>query len=140
MTPVRHIASRPPITASPHISIREAAGIMAQRRIGLLILVEGGKLYGVVSERDIVEAVAQGVPPGEEVSKIAKREVVTIDADVNIREAATLIRRHGIRHLVVMSRGEIYGVISVRDLVREKEILASIAEFPRLETELAAAD
>ncbi|MFN7105479.1 MAG: CBS domain-containing protein [Pyrobaculum sp.] len=140
MTPIRHVASRPPIAASPHISIRQAAEIMAQKRVGLLILVEGGKLYGVISERDIVEAVARGISPSDEVSKIAKRDVVTIDVDADVREAAMLMRRHGIRHLVVTSGGEIYGVISVRDLVREKEILTAIAEFPRIETEMASAD
>ncbi|MGC9119200.1 MAG: cyclic nucleotide-binding/CBS domain-containing protein [Thermoproteus sp.] len=48
------IASRPPITAEPGITIREAASIMAKRRIGLLVLMEGGRLYGVVSIRDLL--------------------------------------------------------------------------------------
>lgn len=140
MTPVRNIASRPPIVAPPDITIREAASIMSQRRIGLLVLVEGEEIYGVVSERDIVEAVAAGVSPTEKVASIAKRRVITIEADATVREAAALMRRYGIRHLVVTSGGKLYGVLSIRDVVRERDVFKSLAEFPQPEIELSSAD
>ncbi len=140
MTPVRHIASKPPVTASPTISIREAAEIMTKRRIGLLVLVQGGEVFGVVSERDIVNAVARGIHPSEEVSKIASRNVISIEAEASVRDAAMLIRKHNVRHLVVTSGGQLYGVLSIRDLINESEILKSIAEFTQIKTEEAAAD
>ncbi|AEA12431.1 signal-transduction protein [Thermoproteus uzoniensis 768-20] len=124
------IASRPPITAEPGITIREAASIMAKRRIGLLVLVEGGRLYGVVSERDIVRAVAAGLSPERPAALIATRDVVTIDAESDVLEAARLMARRGIRHLVVVKGGELYGVVSVRDIVREAAQLAAAAAGP----------
>jgi CBS domain-containing protein len=116
---VRALASRPPVTARPDISIKEAAAVMARRRIGLLVLVEGDGIYGVVSERDIVRAVAGGVDMGRPVALIATRDVVTVDADAPVAEAARLMYSRGIRHLVVTEGGRLYGVLSVRDLIGE---------------------
>jgi len=125
---VAAFASRPPITADAEISIREAARIMAERRVGLLILTKGGELYGVVSERDIVRAVAEGLDVEKPASSIATTRIVTVDADADISEAAELFRRHGIRHLVVTKGGKLYGVLSIRDLVREREVLRHVAD------------
>ncbi len=130
------IAKRPPITASPGISIREAAAIMANRRIGLLVLVEGGELFGVVSERDIVRAVARGVSPERPVALIATRDVIKIEADADVAEAARLMASRGVRHLVVTKNGELYGVISIRDIVDEALRLKEAVE--RSEAEEAA--
>ncbi|MEM4632862.1 MAG: CBS domain-containing protein [Pyrobaculum sp.] len=140
MTPVKYIASKPPITASPDITIKEAAEIMVEKKIGFLVLVDGEEIYGVVSERDIIESVAAGISPMEKVSVIAKRMVIKIDADATIKEAASLMRKYGIRHLVVTQKGRLYGVLSIRDLVREREIFKSISEFPQPELFTAPAD
>jgi len=139
---VAAFASRPPITAEAGISIREAARIMAERRIGLLVLTKGGELYGVVSERDIVRAVAEGVDMEKPASSIATTRVVTVDANADISEAAELFRRHGIRHLVVTKGGELYGVLSIRDLVQEREVLQHVAETfaPALDCTLPSGD
>jgi len=139
---VAAFASRPPITAEADISIREAARIMAERRIGLLVLTKGGELYGVVSERDIVRAIAEGVDVEKPVSSIAVTRVITVDADAHISEAAELFRRHGIRHLVVTKGGKLYGVLSIRDLVREREVLRHVADTftPALDYVLPSGD
>ena len=113
------IARRHPITAPYNISIKETASIMTKKRIGLLVLVKEVRLFGVVSERDIIRAVAQGISPEEPASLIATRGVVTIEADEDVIKAAKLMREHGVRHLVVTKGGELYGVVSVRDIVNE---------------------
>ncbi|MEM0463102.1 CBS domain-containing protein [Pyrobaculum sp.] len=129
MTKVRSFASRPPITAPPEATIRQVAALMAERRVGLVVLTREGQIVGVVSERDVVRAVGEGVDLDKPAAEIATRQVVTIDADAPIAEAASLFRKHGIRHLVVLEGGRLYGVLSIRDLVKDRELLRSLAEF-----------
>lgn len=136
---VRYLASSPPVTAPPETPIREIAAIMASRRIGLVVLVKGDELAGVVSERDVVRAVAQGLDLGLPVEAIATKNVVTIEANADVKEAAALFYKHNIRHLVVTDKGRLYGVLSIRDLLREKEILVDTASYADLQAENSSA-
>ncbi|MEZ0318545.1 MAG: CBS domain-containing protein [Pyrobaculum sp.] len=129
MTKVRNFTSKPPVTAPPEVTIRQVAALMAEKRVGLVVLAKEGQVVGVVSERDVVRAVGEGVDLDKPAVEIATRQVVTIDADAPVSEAAATFRRHGIRHLVVLEGGRLYGVLSIRDLVRDKELLRSLAEF-----------
>lgn len=125
---VGRAARSPPVTADPSLSIRDAARLMAERRIGLLVLTRGDEIFGVVSERDIVRAVAQGLDLGAPVGAIATRSVITIDAEATLAEAARLMREKGVRHLVVTKGGRLYGVLSIRDVVDEMAHLEMAAE------------
>ncbi len=125
------IASRPPICISPDSTIEDAMKLMASRNIGLLVVSTDCErdIAGVVSERDIVRALASGRPASERVGSIASRSVVHVYTDTPIWEVARLMRRHMIRHIVVLEGGRIYGVISIRDLIRESEIVKRLAEY-----------
>jgi len=126
---IRDFVKRPPVTITPNATIRDAAELMAKEKIGLLVVVEGGRIAGVVSERDIVRAVAFKVNLSERVEKIMTKTVVTIEADAHVREAAELFRLYNIRHLVVTERGTLYGVISIRDIVKEQRLLEEISNM-----------
>lgn len=132
---VKSLASTPAVTAPPETPIREIAAIMVRRRIGLVVLTRSEELVGVISERDIVRAVAQDIDMARPAETIATRHVVTIDAEADIKEAVALFRRHNIRHLVVVNKGQIYGVLSIRDLVREKELLAGLEEYATVQAD-----
>ena len=94
---------------------------MSEKRIGFLVVLEGEKLVGVLSERDYTRKL---IPSGRSaqdarVSDLMTREVVTVTLAHHVRECVSLMDRHGIRHLPVVDGGRVVGVISVRDLLRE---------------------
>jgi len=113
---VRDIMKSPPVSLLPEAAIREAILTMAEKNIGFLVLMRGDELVGVVSERDVVKALASGVSLDAPVEKIATKKVVTIEASKSVVEAADLMAERRIRHLVVVDGGRPVGVVSLRDL------------------------
>lgn len=124
---VRDLIRKEVITIDSSSTLLDAADKMSRFNIGLLVVVEGGKPVGVISERDIVRAIADRIPLVVEVGGIATRNIVSVDADADVYEAVRLMRENWIRHLVVTEGGKVVGVISLRDLLAD-EVLASIAE------------
>lgn len=122
------IAKRPPIVIDSKATIADAARLMAERRIGFLPVLSSGRLVGVVSERDIVKAIASGVSPDTPVESIMRREVVTVNFNDDIEAVWSLMRQLNIRHVVVMRGEEIYGVISIRDFLAERIVLSMLAQ------------
>lgn len=130
----RSIARRPPITITSDETIRDAAMVMAENNIGFLLVMDAenpDELLGVLSERDIVRAVASGTDLNSSVSAIAKRDVISAEATDPIWKVAKLMRDNRIRHVVVVEGGKPYGVISIRDLIGEETALRNLAELAR---------
>jgi CBS domain-containing protein len=115
---VRDVMKSPPVSILPEATLKEAILTMANKNIGFVVLMRGDQLVGVVSERDIVKALASGISLDAPVEKIATKRVITIEASKSIAEAADLMAEHRIRHLVVVDRGRPVGVVSLRDLVK----------------------
>lgn len=108
-----------PFLCGPETTIREAAVAMEKSDLGSLAVVDGMTLVGVVTERDIRRAVAEGVDPGSSVEGIMSPEPDTFDPDLSVWDAAAWIAESGYRHLPVMDDdGELLGVVSIRDLLR----------------------
>ncbi len=107
-------------TVTPTQSIREAIKLLAEKRIGAAVVVdEGGKPIGIVSERDIIQAMAQNETLfGESVRTIMTTDVIIArpNDDVHAVEKTMTVRRF--RHLPVMDRGELVGIISIGDVVK----------------------
>jgi len=125
-------ASTDIVKAMPDISIKEAAKMLKEHNIGLLVLVDKedqSRAVGVVSERDLVRAVAEGVDPSRPVWDVATRSVISVEADDPLSKAVELMRRHNIRHVVVVKDGRLYGVLSIKDLVYEDSALKVIAGY-----------
>ena len=94
---------------------------MAEKRVGFLVVLEGDKLAGVISERDYTRKL---IPSGRtaqdaRVGDLMTREVVSVTLAHHFRDCVGLMDRHGIRHLPVVDGNRIMGVVSVRDLLRE---------------------
>jgi len=116
--PVRGLVGDPVATIGPTATLRAAAEAMASDSVGLLVVVDTRGVLGVISERDIVTAVADGADLDEE--RVRDRivdDIVTIDEGASVADAAATMAAAEIRHLAVSRRGDIYGVVSVRDIV-----------------------
>lgn len=119
------LVKRKPVVIGRGASIREAARAMAENNVGLLVIVEGDRPVGVVSERDIIRGIARGVGLDEPVEKVGTfGNLLTISQDAPIYDAVKAMRERGIRHILVMdNEGKLKGVVSIRDLVEDKAIV-----------------
>jgi CBS domain-containing protein len=102
-------------------TLKEAAELLDARKVGaMVILNEGGAVIGVISERDIVRAVARGGVAGlkQPVSESMSRQVVTARPRETIEAAMDRMTDRRIRHLPVVEGGRLLGVVSIGDLVK----------------------
>jgi CBS domain-containing protein len=108
----------------------DVARLMGKENVGLIVLLNpGGELAGVVSERDITRSVASEADTKQPAVGIATKNVVTVPVDEDVLEAAKLINKHRIRHVIAVDEsGKPVGVISVRDLVAERSTLKALVE------------
>jgi len=133
--PVMEIMSRTPVTVSPDDTVDRAAATMRTRDIGSLIVVEGGKPSGIVTERDIVTKVAASnlVPSRIKVRDIMSAPVVAIHSQEEVAEAARVMSDRKIRRLAVVDDGKLIGVITENDIVRIWPHLIEVTrEYARL--------
>jgi CBS domain-containing protein len=108
------------ITIAPEATARQAAQMMSDRDIGcLLILGQNGELTGVVTEKDLVQKVlAPGKHPEDvTVQEIMSTDVVTCQMDVPVYRAGELMARRGARHLPILDKGKVVGMVSSRDII-----------------------
>lgn len=119
MTTVRDLLHTDLHTIGTSETLEEAARAFAGEVLGLLVVVEHGRLAGVLSERDVVRSLGEGDDPVDtHVFDVMTEDVVTIDVDATVQEAIQLMLDDEIRHLVVTRLDESYGIISARDLLR----------------------
>ena len=115
---VRDVASSAVVAVGPAQSMREAAQLMAKHRVGSAVVQDAEQLIGILTERDVLNAVASGEVPDEvSVQDIMTADVVTVGPDWDLVEAAGEMARRRIRHLVVYEGGQLLGVLSVRDVL-----------------------
>lgn len=117
---VRDAMSRAVLTVGPGHTLRQAAALMSARRVGSAIVVDpDGEGIGIITERDILDAIARGLDPDvEDAAGHITWDVVYAGPSWTLTEAAAAMIRGGFRHLVVLQDDEVLGVISVRDIVR----------------------
>jgi len=114
------LVRRKPITIGGDATLHEVVKIMAEQNIGFLVVVEDGQMVGVLSERDVVRALADRGDLSVKVSDVCKRDIITLHGNSSLEEAAEKMGKHGIRHIVVVDNGgNLVGVVSVRDLIQE---------------------
>jgi CBS domain-containing protein len=116
------IRSRGIVSARPHESALDAARRMNEAQVGALVVLDGDLLVGIFSERDLMtRVVVAGREPGETpVSAVMTREVVTAELEDRVDVCEEKMRRTGCRHLPVLARGRVVGMISMRDLLRDE--------------------
>ncbi len=120
-------------------TLAEAARKMWQQQTGSLVVTDGDELLGIITERDILKAVATGVPLDTRVSDVMTKEVATAHPGMSLREAPAIMTEKWIRHLPVVDRGSLVGIMSQRDLagvlagaLNEPETLERIVDASQL--------
>ncbi len=117
-TPVSSVMKRTTVAVALSTTLREAAEVMAREEVGALVVRGQDEPAGIISERDIVRAVADGTDLDEErVSERMAYDVVWAGPHDDVATAATTMVEGGIRHLPVLEDGTVVGILSVRDLV-----------------------
>jgi CBS domain-containing protein len=115
---IREIMTESVVTAAPSANVRELAELMRERNVGSVVLVDGDKPVGFVTDRDLTLSVlADGRDAGDRASDHASSPVITAEPGMDVQEAAELMVRHGIRRLVVVDDGRLDGIITLDDLV-----------------------
>ena len=110
--------SRELLTASPDEPIAEAAKHMVARGVGAVLVMEGDRLEGILTERDILKAVARGVAETARVRDWMTSDPETVESSDETGHAAALMIYGGFRHLPVADGGAVVGIVSIRDLMR----------------------
>jgi CBS domain-containing protein len=95
----------------------EAAAAMTARGVGSALVLDGERLTGIVTERDVLRAVGSGEVGGR-VGDWMTRHPETVDADESTQQAAVVMIHGGFRHLPVLEGGRPCGIVSIRDLMR----------------------
>jgi CBS domain-containing protein len=116
--PVGRLVSPAVATIHPTATLRSAVESMAADRLGLLVVADASGVAGVISERDIVSALAEDADLAEErVRDHCASEVVSVDEGASVEVAAKAMADAEIRHLAVTRDGAVIGVVSVRDVL-----------------------
>ncbi len=105
---------------APDASVYDAIHLMAEKAVGALIVMDGQKLVGVISERDYARKIILEGRSSEntKISEIMSSEVITTGPDNKIEECMAIMTERRIRHLPVLDGNEVLGVISLGDLVK----------------------
>jgi len=112
------LMSEAAFTVDPRLSLTAAAAEMRAHRIGSLIVLGDGEITGIITERDLIRALADGRDPGlTHVSEYMTQSPRTVEARRDAAYAAALMVRHRLRHLPVVEAGELVGFLSARDLL-----------------------
>lgn len=106
------------LAIGPDARLSEAAQRMAERGVGAVLVMEGESLSGILTERDLLKAVAQGYSDDARVRDWMTRHPETIEASDSTEHAAALMIHGGFRHLPVLEEGRVAGIVSIRDLMR----------------------
>ena len=119
-TKVKDVATREPVVLPPQASLRVASEVMAAHSIGAVLVSNGRGTVGILSERDVVTALAAGADPNEVTAAgVMSHDVVSVRPDDTLYDAAVDMLDLAIRHVPVLDeRGAILGMVSVRDLLR----------------------
>src|SRR5829696_6569897 len=116
MPEVRRDMSRDLLTVEAAASVVDVARQMVERNVGAVLVMEGGGLAGIMTERDLMRAVARGLHGEAVVGDCMTRDPETIAPGDTTEHAAVLMLHGGFRHLPVVEGDEVVGMLSIRDL------------------------
>ncbi len=111
------------VTVASGASVAAVVATLAEHRVGALVVSDDGTTVdGIVSERDVVRALAEhgGDLLGHEVATIMTREVVTCDLATTVDELSSSMTRRRIRHMPVVVDGRLAGIVSIGDVVKDR--------------------
>jgi CBS domain-containing protein len=113
---ISDIMTEAAVTDRPGDTLEQAARKMWQQQTGSLLVLEGNDLLGIVTERDVLKAVATGMTLDTPISDVMSKDLITVGPGTSLREAAGIMTDKWIRHLPVLDGGKLVGIVSQRDL------------------------
>lgn len=122
-------------TIAADASVGEAVRRLGEKRIGALPVIEGGRITGIFSERDVIYCLREHGPQVLEwpVERVMTSPAITADLATDVIAALALMTKRRIRHLPVVDGGEIRGIVSIGDLVKHRmELIEEEAEAMRV--------
>ena len=110
---------------TPETSVLEALQLMTEKQVGALLVLDGEKIAGIISERDFVHGVAEKERciVNTTIFEYMTPKVITVSPDQTVEDCMQLMTKEHIRHLPVVENGKLVGMISIGDIV--KEIISS---------------
>ena len=134
MTKVRDVMTAEPIVLQQDQSIADAAQAMRDNAVGAILVVDGDRLCGLVTDRDIVvRAVAEAVPLDSPVGRVVSPDLIAVGADDEADDAARVMQANAIRRLPVMDDGRIVGIVSIGDLAVSRGEDSALADISAAE-------
>ena len=116
MARVRDVMASRLHTVGPEDTVGEAVAVMAQNRVGSVLVMDGDRLLGIFTERDTVRALSQSHDaPRHEIVSWMTSDPTTVGPEIDTEEALRLMLDRGFRHLPVVDGGKVIGVVSIRD-------------------------
>jgi len=124
------VLRRSGIGIGPKRTVRDAAALMDQAGVGALAVLDGERLVGIVTDRDLVRRVlARGLAPDAPIDSVMTSPVVTIHADADLHKAFDLFRTNAVRRLAVVREGRFVGMITIDDLLGD--LASDLADLTR---------
>jgi CBS domain-containing protein len=115
---VRNLMKQPVVSVGPDQSVREAAQRMQTHVIGSVVVTDGERLAGILTERDVLRAVAENRDLDQAaVGELMTKDLITAGANWDVVVAASVMTTNRIRHLIVQDRDQLVGVLSLRDVL-----------------------
>ncbi|MCD0453383.1 CBS domain-containing protein [Actinocorallia sp. API 0066] len=107
-------------TVSPDVTVRDLLAVLAEQNIGAVVVVDGGEIAGIASERDVVRRLHEHGPAVLDgpVSAIMTHPVRTCAPDDHVEGLRQVMTEHRIRHLPVVHGGRLVGIVSIGDVVK----------------------
>lgn len=124
--PLRDVPSKTAVTVSPDVTVREAAGLLKEARQGCVLVLEGGKLAGIFTERDaLVRVIAGGLDPGTtRIRDVMTPQPETLSVLQTLRHAVHYMVSGGLRHIPLMD-----GDRTPELVISARDVLAFISEY-----------
>jgi CBS domain-containing protein len=117
VTGIGDLMTRDVLTVAPEDTLGEAAAKMTERGVGAVVVSDFGRMIGILSERDIMRAVADRIHSSEaRVREWMTADPITATRDTSIEEAGRTMLEHGFRHLPVVDGDRAVGIVSIRDI------------------------
>ncbi|MEM0473170.1 MAG: CBS domain-containing protein [Candidatus Aenigmatarchaeota archaeon] len=129
---VKDVMNPQVVVAKPHATIKEAAEIMSQMRIGSLLVMENDKVLGIVTESDIIGKIVatKKDPEKVRVSDIMSSKVISISPEDDLQNAAEKMVENKIKRLPVIDSGKLVGIITATDLISfEPKMIETLSEL-----------
>lgn len=128
---VRDIMTGAPVTVGPQTSVAEVARIMRDRDLGSVLVTDGDRLRGLVTDRDlVVRSVSRGGDPEDTtVAGACSDDPVTVAPDDDLDHAVRLMREHAVRRVPVVEEGRLVGVVSLGDIAMERDPESSLGDI-----------